>query len=132
MPVTGSRAAVDDAIIRKRLKDGSLTVPIGQSPLDQCVRQLVGFRKALLSDADAGADKQAACDAFCGALDRLHFHWHKTRHRLRIDEAETGLYNGLQEEIAQMQTVALKEIAFLKTDLKAAYQTHLHKEEYEV
>ena len=127
-----------DAVLRKRLRDGSLAVGV-EPPVDACVRELAAFRKTLLSSgtgdtspADRQQACQAACDDFCQALDVLDFHVRRTRHAGHIVSAETASLHALQSKIAELQELARTEIAALKLDLKAAYQTHLNKEEYEV
>jgi len=123
-----TRAAVDLKIYQDRLLAGSLAVG-RDPPLDSCVKQLVQFQKALLSD---DGDRQSACDSFCEAIETLEFHIGQTRHAGPIAEAETAAYLALQGDIKQLQQAAREEIALLKKDLTAAYQTHLNKDEYEV
>ena len=147
-----TRAAQDDIVYRRRLREGSL---VGvDPPVDECVKRLVRFQAALLSTStsdgggsgsgggvgdtagDGGSSNNSnagnACERFCEALDRLDFHVRQTRHAGRIAEAETASLRALQADIRQYQNTAREEIAALKIDLKAAYQTHLNKEEYEV
>jgi hypothetical protein len=140
----------DDAIIRKRLHDGSLTVG-DEPPVDTCVKKLIALRRALLDAAgdihggnggggsgggDAATARAAAaaarCTDFCTALNRLEFHLRQTRHSDRVVAAETAAYTALQKDIDLLEAAARVEIVALKEDLKAAYQTHLNKEVYEV